>query len=39
MQKFNILANLCSWAGWLKHYQIGNHEDRFYQDKDHIIGT
>ena len=29
MQSFNILASLCSWAGWYKLYLVWNPEDIF----------
>ena len=29
MQNFNILASLCSWAGWFEPCLVTNPEDRF----------
>ena len=37
MQIFNILASLCSWAGWFESDFVGNPEDRFSRDEAQLI--
>ena len=36
-RNFNVLASLCSWAGWFESHYVGNPEDRFSPDAAHII--
>ena len=37
MQNLNVLASLCSWAGWFELYQVTNLKDRFSCDKAHLM--
>ena len=36
MQNFNILASVCSSAGWFYHYLFANSEDGFSHNEAHI---
>ena len=37
MQNSNMISSLCSWAGLIEPYLVGNPEDKFTRDKAHII--
>ena len=37
MRIFNILASLCSWAGWFESDFVGSPEDRFSRDEAQLI--